>query len=1186
MKISLHRSKGKDPFDYKKIFLMMKLTTLLLFVNLLQISATGFSQTGRFNLHLDKVTIKEALTIIESQSSYKFVYRDSDIENKVISTNTNNSSIDEVLQVMLSNTGSKFRIMANNLIVIAPEEILQQRKLTGTVVDESNGEPLIGVSIMIQGTAQGTVTDLNGKFNLTIPNNNITLKVSYMGYLPKIIPLNKQTKIDIRLTPDVKNLEEVVVVGYGTAKKSDVTGALTSISEKTIKERPVQNAIEAMQGKVAGVDIVTNVRPGEVASVSIRGTRSILAVNTPLYVVDGIILMGSMNDVNPNDIASMEILKDASATAIYGSRGANGVVLITTKKGTKGQLTVSYDASLSLDNIHSLTKWASSGEALDRMRLSEINGGTYKSGTNTYAYPDPTADINKYGNSDYYTIDALRKGYQWNDPGTYTSVKMRPATTQELAKGWPAQVPVYNSANIPTTDWIGLLTQTAVTQNHLISLSAGNETSKIYFSFGYLDNKGTQKNQNFTRYTFKLNGDITPTKWLTTGASINATMSTQEFGTINRSASSSTAPRDYYGVALSLYRMAQPYDSTGAKILYPGNNVSAPTWSPFINLENSSDERRSLNLRGNAYAEVTITPWLKYRMNFGSGFRYQRNGAWQGSQSTLRRTSNPQTALASYATTENEQFMVENLLYLNKTFGIHTLGATLMQSAQYNRDESSNITSSGITNDAPKWYDLAANNSSTGPDSYGTSFSESALTSYMGRINYSLSNKYIFTATGRFDGASVLADGHKWDFFPSASLAWKMQEEKFLKSITWINELKLRAGYGVTGNSAIGPYSTMGPLAVYKYVFGTTSAIGYLPYNMPNPNLKWEKTKQINLGIDYVFLAYRLKGSIDLYESNTSDILMNQSIPPTKGYPNITTNIGKVRNRGIEITITSVNIQTKEFRWTTDVNWSKNNEEIIELVNGKQDMVGNSWFIGQPLQVFRTYQVAGLWQNTPADLAEIAKWSANGYNFSPGQYKPVEQGTPNYKLESNDLVIRGTNRPKWVGGLTNTFNYKNFELSAFIYARIGQSYFSSLTPGGSNAGSYVGYVRSMDPNNFWSPENTNARWPQPTTNPKASNPDINRASFINDGSFVSVRNIALSYNFQPKILDKIKLKRLQVYCQVLNPFLFGGDVVKAGINPDDTNAWTDVNSIGDPQGGTNNNTMVIKSWVFGLRASF
>ena len=1179
--------RGKSCMDIPLIVRIMKLVTLFLFVAVMHVAAATYSQTTKLKIVGQNLSLGEILDRIENQSDFSFFFNANQIDlSKRMDISADNQLISKVLDEVLIGSGLTYTINNKLIVIHKPGESLsmmnsqQGNKVTGKVIDAS-GMALPGVSIVVKGTANGTITNVDGDYSLSNVPTNGTIIFSFVGMKMEEVPVGNKSVINLTMTEESIGLDEVVAVGYGTAKRSDITGALTRVSEKTIKERPVQNAIQAMQGKAAGVDIVSNVRPGEVASVTIRGTRSISASNSPLYVVDGIILMGSINDVNPNDIASMEILKDASATAIYGSRGANGVILITTKKGSKGQLSVNYDATTSFENIHSLTDWATSGEAIDRMRLAEINGATYKLGTAALGYPDPQADINKFGNSDAATIAAIRQAYEWNDPGTFASVKTRAATAEELAKGWPAQVPVYNSANIPTTDWQDILTRTGITQNHQLSLSAGNETSRLYVSFGYYNNEGTQKNQGYNRYTTKINGDINPVKWMTVGASLNASMTRQQYGTINRSGSA-TGPQDAYGMALSQYRMAQPYDENGVMIQYPGNNQGAPTWNPLIDLENTDDERRAVNLQANLYSEIKFTPWLKYRMNFGSGFRYQRNGAWQGSQSTLRRKALPQTSAASYGTSENFQYMLENLLYFDKTFGIHTVGATLLQSVQNNRSENSSINASKIIYDSSMWYNLAANLNGN-PDSYGTGFSENSLMSYMARFNYSLMNRYLFTATGRYDGASVLAPGNKWDFFPSFALAWKMQEEEFLKPLTWINELKLRAGYGVVGNSAVGAYSTSGPLSQYKYAFGDIAAIGYNPYNMPNPDMKWETTAQTNFGIDYALLNNRISGTIELYQSNTSNILMDRNIPAITGFPFITGNIGKMRNQGIEISVSTVNVQTKKLRWTTDLNWSKNNEEIVELVNGKEDMKGNNWYIGQPLQVFRTYEVDGLWQNNEADLAEIAKWKANGYNFEPGQYKPVEQGTPNYRLEDDDKVIRGTVRPKWVAGITNSVTYGDFEVSAFVYARIGQNYFSSLIPGGSGGGSYVGYVRSEDPSNFWSPENTGARWPQPTTNPKASNADVNRATFINDGSFVAVRNISLSYSIPNSVLERFKVKKFQVYGQVINPFLFGGDVVKAGINPDDTNGWTSVNSIGDPTGGSNNNTMVIRSFVLGVR---
>ena len=1190
MKKNLNYFGLKGPYsNFQKLLLKMKISTLLLFCCALNMLAKPtYSQATKISLDLKECTIEQVLDKIEQESEFYFLFNQKLIDvTRMVDIKAENEPIKDILDDILNGSDIKYAVYDRQIILTNKQESgildeLQQLIVTGKVTDAITKSPLTGVNVVVSGTTIGAITDINGNYSITLSNPNGSIEFSFIGYVKMVIPVEGRRSIDAQMAETVLELDEIVVVGYGTVKKSDVTGALTRVTEKTIKDRPVQNTVDALQGKAAGVDIVSNMRPGEISSITIRGTRSISGSNAPLYVVDGIILMGNVNDINPNDVASVEILKDASAAAIYGSRGANGVVLITTKSGKKGTLSINYDASVTFDNIHSLTNWASAGEALDRYRVAEINGTTYKSGAVSLLYPDPAADIQMFGNSDPIVINAIRQGYEWNDPDVFTSVAMRDATQAEIDKGWPASVPVYNSSRIPTTDWVGLLTKTSITQNHLLSLSSGNDNSKLYLSIGYLNNEGTQKNQGYDRYTLKINGDITPLKWITVGSSLSASKTSQLYGTINRSGSA-TGPNDSYGTALSQYVMAQPYDANGNLIENPGNNTATPLWNPLIDIVNSKDDRTALNLNANLYAEVRFTPWLQYRMNFGSGYRFNRSGAWQGSQSTLLRKAIPPTSTASYSSGQNFQYMIENLLFFNKTVGIHTIGATLLQSAQYSRSESSSLNASKILYNSALWYNMAANLNGK-PDGYGTSFGENSLQSYMGRINYTLMDRYLLTASGRWDGSSVLAAGHKWDFFPSFALAWKMQEEYFIKNLAWINELKLRIGYGVTGNSAVDSYTTMGPLTQYNYVFNTAPAIGYIPMTMANPSLGWEKTSQINLGLDFSFLKNRISGSVEFYQSNTSDILMSRSIPVVTGYPNIMFNIGKMKNTGFEISLSTINVKLNDFQWVTNLTYTQNKEEIVELVNGKEDMKAQNYFIGHPLQVFRTYKVDGLWQNTDEDLAEIALWTANGYAFAPGQYKPVEQGTPDHKLTDDDMVIRGTVRPKWIGGLTNSFTYKNFELSSFIYARIGQSYFSSLQPGGSAGGKFIGYVRSVDPNDFWSTDNTGARWPQPTS--KTGVTAVNQAMYINDGSFVTVRNISLTYSLPQKFIGRFYAKNIQVYGQILNPFVFGGDVVKAGINPDDTNGWTNVNSVGDPTGGTNNNTMIIRSWVFGIRIGF
>lgn len=1053
------------------------------------------------------------------------------------------------------------RLLISLLGLLLPVVMFAQIRVSGTVKDAS-GTGLPGATITQKGAGGGAVTDIEGKFNLEVSNENAVLVFTFLGYASQEVRVGTQRVFTIVMRESATEVDEVVVIGYGTRKKGDVTGSMVSVNEAAVKSRPVQNVVQALQGKVSGLDVISNVRPGNIGTVTIRGTRSMYTgksllgtnLNEPLYVIDGVIMMGTLNDINTNDIASIEILKDASATAIYGSRGANGVILITTKKGKAGEIEINYDGSVSFDRINSLTEWATAGESLDRYRQAYINAGEYKAANVAYTVPTLAADLEMFANNDANVIAALNLAYA---DGTY------------------------NSSKIPTTDWIGMLTRTGITNNHQLSLTAGTEKSKLYMSIGYYDVLGTQLNQSYNRITAKLNGEVTPKKWITLGLNVNLSRDDQQYGTINRSGSA-TGPKDLYGVALSQMLMAKPYDADNNIILYPGGNSTTPLYNPLIDLDESEDNRKNTNIQTNAFAEIRFAPWLKYRLNVGTALNNYQQGTWQSSESTLRQGTAGAGAAAYYTMASSTQWLIENILDFNKTFNdIHTIDATLMQSAQkYNR-ENLYLSASKIMTDAAKWYDLYANGSGS-PDSYGSGYTGYQMASFMGRLNYSLLNRYVFTATVRWDGASVLAI--QGDYFPAFAGAWKIQEESFMEDISWVNELKLRVGYGTAGNSAVEAYMSGGPLSKYSYVYGTTAALSYLPYAMPNPDLKWEKTTQIDVGLDFSFLNNRIGGSAEWYLSNSKDLLMERTLPSFLGYPYIIDNIGKTRNQGVELMFNTRNIATRDFSWNTDLSFATNKEEIIELVNGKEDMSGNGWYIGYPVQVFRTYEVDGLWQDTPEDQAEIALWAANGYKFAPGQYKPVEQGVADHKLTDDDKVIVGSNRPKWTGGMTNTIRYKDLELSCFIYARIGQKYFSSLQPGGSTGGKYVGYVRKADLTDFWSPTNTDAEWPQLySAITTVSTTDVNQAMYINDGSFVAVRNISLSYNFPKKILKYVDVNRLQLYTQVLNPFMFGGKCVQNGINPDDTNEWATVNSVGDPVGGTNNNTMMLTSFVVGCR---
>jgi TonB-dependent starch-binding outer membrane protein SusC len=441
-------------------------------------------------------------------------------------------------------------------------------------------------------------------------------------------------------------------------------------------------------------------------------------------------------------------------------------------------------------------------------------------------------------------------------------------------------------------------------------------------------------------------------------------------------------------------------------------------------------------------------------------------------------------------------------------------------------------------------------------------------------------DKYLLTFSGRADGASVLAPEHKWAFFPSAALAWKMQEEKFLKSVSWVNELKLRLGYGVTGNSSVDPYTTSGPLSRNPYVYGSAAGIGYLPQLVQNPDLKWEKTTQTNLGIDFGLFKNRLSGSVEYYRQNTSDLIFLRTLPAVSGYVQKIQNIGKTRNKGVEITLSGTILQKKDFSWTMDVNWSRNKDEIVELVNGKQNMVADRLFIGQQTQVYYNYANAGIWGGDAKDLTEMALFNANGTLYRPGTVRVVDQNGDK-KIDASDLIVLGTPHPKWSGGITNTFRYKNWSLNAFLYFRWGQTYF------GGYPNSYGGtFPNGRVENDVWSWTNPGGRWPMPNASTSLTN--TSAAMQYNDGSFGALRNISLSYSLPKNLIGRIGMNDIVFNFQVINPFIFGpgNGVVKMGLNPDDDTNWSIASSNTNPLGGTNNNTILPRSFVFGIRAGF
>ena len=980
-----------------------------------------------------------------------------------------------------------------------------QQKVSGTVVDET-GEAVIGASVMVKGTSTGTVTDLNGSFTLASVPSNGSIVVSYVGYRTQTIAVGGKSSINVTLEEDKQMLDEVVVVGYGVQRKSDVTGALTRVGEKELNSKPVSNAFEALQGKAAGVDITSSERPGTVGNIMIRGTRSLNASSAPLYVVDGVPLQaGGIESLNPRDIESIDILKDASSTAIYGSRGANGVVLITTKRGQEGKMQLTYSGTVTFEKIVDKSPAMNASDYITWRRWAYYNSA-----------PD------KYTPGDQPTMEQDKSFFSGDE-----------VAMANIMKGWEGGT--WDGSKVTDTDWTDFVTQTGLTHEHTVSARGGSKGLSGFVSFGYLNNKGTQKGQAYERYNITASADVQGTKWFKAGGSINASYGKQQYGFSRTGQSTNSGPTDIYGAAKSILRYALPYDDSGNIILVPGGSVTN-TYTIMDEWNKSTDNRETFRALGSFFAQIDFGKiWspldgLQWKTQFGPDFRFYRYGVFIDATSAARGGGN------NYATrndTRNFAWTLDNMLLYNKTFGDHNIGVTLLQSASKSNTETSNMHGENMPLASFMWNNMGSIDitQSANKASMGTGLSEYALSSYMARVNYSFMDRYLLTASARWDGASVLAEGNKWDFFPSMALGWRMEQESFLKDVSWLDQLKLRLGVGVTGNSAVSPYGTLGVISAYWMPFSTGNSqilVTNEPYytsgsnQMPNKNLSWEKTTQWNIGIDFSFIKGRVGGTLDFYTSTTKDLLMLMTVPSLSGYPSMMANIGKTSNKGIELTLNTIPVMTKDFMWQSNLNMAWQKDKIEELSNGKEDDINNAWFIGESIAVFYGYENDGLWQESDAD--EMAKFNEKGEKFSAGMVKPVDQNG-DYKINEEDRVILGNRNPRWTAGWTNTLSWKGLELSLELQGRF--KYMIS-TGGEGQLGMYQ--QREIS---YWRPDNTGADWQKPIYSQAGGDSKAALLGF-KDASFIKIRNLSLGYNFDKNLCRTIGINGAKVYVQGKN----------------------------------------------------
>ena len=963
----------------------------------------------------------------------------------------------------------------------------------GKVTDESS-QPLAGASVLVKGQQSGTSTSPEGNFEIKAPANG-TLIISSVGFTDQEIRIRGNDFINVTLNRTETGLNEVVVVGYGTQRKEAVTGSVASISGEKIREVPAPNISNSLQGRLAGIQISqTSTKPGATMQIRVRGTRSLTADNNPLIVLDGIPFPGSLADLNPDDIKSIDVLKDASATAIYGSRGANGVILITTNKGQRGA-----KARITYNGYY--------GDQTLFARYPMMNGPEFV---------------------------ALRKAAGILSNGT-------------------------SESDNTNTDWQDLFYRTGTINSHDVTLSGGSETGSYNVGMGYYQNQSLVPSQQYQRYSFRTSIDQNVGKYFRFGFTTNNNFNMSQGNQVG-----------LFGI-LSSSPIANPYnpDGTLKRTINTGLGDNYVLTKSRIDSLNDKglwlNESRNFATYNAIYGEVKI-PWvegLKYRVNVGLDFIQGNNGNF-----TAEGVNNVNPTTISTAGIGNSQtyhWTVENILSYDHTFAQkHNLNLTALYSSEQQKYNSSSMSAKGIPSDDFQFYNLGQSTGEITVDPNGQSYNLWGLTSFMGRAMYSYDNRYMLSATVRSDASSRLAPGHQWHTYPAISAGWNITNESFMREVSWLNSLKVRAGYGETSNQAIAPYATLGVLNTRPYNFGEdTYTTGYYVSQLPNPNLGWEYSQTWNYGVDFSLFKNRLSGTIEYYVTNTKDILLGVSLPPTSGVSSYTANIGQTQNKGIEFTLngTIVDGGRDGFRWDAGFNVYANNNKLVALASGETRDEGNGWFVGHNINAIYDYKKVGLWA-TPADSA-AGHLNVLEPGGKVGMIKVLytgdfdANGVPVRAIGPDDRQIMDVD-PKFLGGFNTTVAYKGFDLTIVGIFQHGGILVSSLY----GSGGYLDNLTTRNNNvkvDYWTPTNTGAKYPNPAAPLSGDNPKYGSTLGYFDASYLKVRTISLGYDFNRSLLKDNNI-RLRAYFTVQNPFvLFSPYNKESGMDPE-TNSYGNENA--------------------------
>ncbi len=960
-----------------------------------------------------------------------------------------------------------------------------------TAVD---GRSLPGIQITVTGTSRGAVSDTGGRFTITsVPAGSHQVLARGLGYVSSTrtvtVVADQAVTAAFTLDPAPAELNPVVVVGYGTQDRREVTGAVSTVQSEQLKDIPTSDPLKALQGRVAGVEIVASSNePGAAMNVRIRGVRSLRASNDPLYVVDGVPISGSLSDFNPSDIESIDILKDAAATAIYGSRGANGVVLVTTKKGPMdGGLHASYNADMYYGSQAPL-------------RLIPM--------MNTTQYI-------------HYMKDAAAANGQDTSIAKIFTAKQQIAIQQGIS-----------------TDWQRAVIQSALQKSIQGGLVGSNGDTRYSLSGNFFGQNGMIPGQGYNRGTGFASVDHQSNR-LHLGLSANVSRVNTDMGEGGGA----------YGYALAMEPFGKPTNFTNpdsAGLLDPRPDDDPLNINPVLEAQSVVRQQAVNRMFGSAYAEFQIMNGLTYRVNFGPDVTQLTNGCFNGpwthgtcANLGANSSNQGQPPQAGVFDQQDVSYTVDNLLHWNHDLGSKQhFDMTGLYSVQRDRFTKDSLYATNLPYPTQLWYDLGSGTAGNEV----SRISEWALRSYMGRINYTLLDRYTASFTERSDGSSRLAPGNKWATFPSLGLGWQLGDEAFMRRFSFISALKLRGSVGTTGNTAINPYQTEGTLASRLYTFGTTRVQGYKPGSIPNPDLGWEKTKQNDVGLEYGLFSNRITGTIDGYQANTNNLLLTRLLPATSGFTSTLQNVGSTQNKGLELGISTINLQNwRGIRWSTDINWTHASNKITALASGATSDVGNVWFVGSPINgggqsVFYDWKYVGVWQY--ADSVAMKAFNANGSTFKAGDPR-VADINHDGKIDANDREIVGTSYPAWTGSMSNRVSFHGFDVSALVTAKWNYTMVDG-TPR-----SYFGRYNNVANLDYWTPTNPTNKNQAPTTG--AVDRLYASTRLYTDGSFWRIRNITAGYTIDPHLANRLGVQSVRIYGTAQEPYIHSSYV---GIDPE------------------------------------